>query len=172
MPFDYIPKSWKAFAVWMANFNSQLPTVAEKYGIDAAAVLQTSKDNDWVQYWADFITAAKRQLQQLNNYADSIVRGNLNDPPPNLQPVWALPPSPPESVPPGIKKRIREIATAIKSQKSIYAAADGELLGIISPDETRPSEENFTPELKLLTLPDDGFEADFLKYGMKTIKIE
>lgn len=168
---DYIPNNWDAFAVWMANFNNQLPTVATKYNVSAAVLTKVGKDNEWLQYWVEARNTGKQQEKQLGDYVEGVANGNLGDPPLN-DPTWALPPTPPSNVLPGIKKRIREVANGIKVQKSIYTAADGELLGIVTPEETRAGEETYTPELKLRSLNNFGVEVDFRKFGMTAIKIE
>lgn len=168
---DYIPNNWDAFAVWMANFNAQLPALAAKYGISAAVVAQVAKDNDWVQYWVEARNSARQQQRQVNDYVDAVANGDLNGQV-ESNPTWALPASPADGVPNGIKKRLREIANSIKAQKSIYTQADGELLGIISPEEAGLVEENANPELKLRPLANFGIETDFRKFGMNSVKIE
>ena len=94
-----------------------------------------------MKYWVPTKFSAKAQEKQLTDYTDGIANGNLGAPQPN-EPTWALPADPPVAVPPGIKKRFREIAGEIKAQKSIYTHADGELLGIIPPDEAGLSPDN------------------------------
>ena len=171
MPKDYIPSNWDAFAVWSANFIAQLPNVSAKYNITAAAMAQAVKDNDWVQYWVEAKNTAKRQEKQLNDYVDAVANGALNDPPQN-DPAYALPPNLPGIVLPGIKKRIREIASGIKAQKSIYTRADGELLGIVTPDEAGFNEMDFTPEVRLRSLSNFAVEADFRKFGLDALRID
>lgn len=168
---DYLPKNWGPFAAWIANFNAQIPNLAAKYGIDVATIAQLAKDNSWVQYWVEAKVTAKQQENQLTDYLSEIANGILGDPELS-DPTWALPVTPPDIVPPGIKKRVREIANEIKAQKSIYSEADGELLGIVSTEDANAAEEDFTPELKVRPLPDFGIETDFRKYGMTALKVE
>ena len=106
---DFLPKSWTAFADWLANFYNQLVNgLAAKYGV-TAKMTQLERDKTWVQYWVPAKFASKQQLEQLNEYVDGIANGAAGSPPPT-DPAWALPENPPANVPPGIKARIREIA--------------------------------------------------------------
>ena len=171
MAQDFIPTNWAAFAEWSQNFNKQLPGLAAKYGISAAKLAQTDADNNWVQYWTQARVAAKAQEKQLSDYTGEIANGALNAPAPS-EPTWAMPAGAPPEVPPGVKKRDREIAAGIKAQKSIYTQADGELLGIVTPEESGLDPINTAPELKLRSMPNFALEADFRKYGMDMIHIE
>lgn len=168
---DFIPSNWDAFAVWSANFETQLPNLATKYGVSAAVLLQVEKDNTWVQYWVDAKTAAKQQEKQLNDFIAGVANGNLNDPVLS-NPMWALPANLPDDVPPGIKKRFREIAAGIKAQKSIYSRADGELLGIVTAEEAGLVEADYTVEIKFRSLFNYNLEADFRKFGLDAIRVE
>ncbi len=168
---DFIPKNWSAFADWSDNYNTQLQVLAAKYGVSAAKLTQNGKDNDWVKYWVQAKFNGKQQEKQLGDYVDDMANGELNDPQP-AEPTWALPADPPPAVPPGVKKRYREIAAFIKAQKSIYTEADGQLLGIIPPDEAGLSPDTAQPELKLRTLPNYGIETDFRKYGLAALRVE
>ena len=115
--------------------------------------------------------APKAQDKQLTDYTDGIANGNLGTPQPN-EPTWALPADPPVAVPPGIKRRFREIAGEIKAQKSIYTQADGELLGIVAPDEAGLSPETTVPDVKLRSITNYGLEAEFRKYGLDALRVE
>lgn len=168
---DFIPQNSSAFAVWFANFIVQLQALATKYGVDAAKVAQLMSDNLWVQYWVEARASAKQQERQIGNFYTEIVRGELGSPAPT-QPVWALPGSAPHDVPTGICKRIRETANVIKSQKSIYTRADGELLGIVTPEEAGLVETDFAPDVKFKAQPDYRLEADFRKFGLDAVRFE
>lgn len=168
---DFIPQNWAAFADWTDNFNSQLQVLAAKYGIAAAKLAQTQKDSDWVKYWVQAKFNAKAQEKQLTDYTDGIANGNLGTPQPN-EPTWALPADPPVVVPPGIKRRFREIAAEIKAQKSIYTQADGELLGIVAPDEGSLSPETTAPDLKISPKPNFALEVEFRKFGIDALRVE
>lgn len=168
---DYIPQNWAAFAVWFANFAVQLQGLAEKYNVPEPKVAQMILDNAWVQYWVEARNSAKQQEKQLSDYFTEMVKGDLGAPQPS-QPIWALPANPPQFVSPGISKRIREIAAGIKAQKSIYTQADGELLGIISPEESGRLAEDYTPELRLRSMSNFAVEVDFRKYGLDALRVE
>lgn len=168
---DYIPQNWAALAVWLANFSFQLQGLALKYNVPESKVTQIGLDNTWVQYWVEARNSAKQQEKQLSDYFTEIVRGDLGAPQPT-QPIWELPSNPPPFVSPGINKRIREIAASIKAQKSIYTRADGELLGIVTPEEAGFNEMEFTPEVRLRSLSNYAVEADFRKYGLDALRIE
>lgn len=168
---DFIPQNWSAFADWTDNFYTQLQVLAAKYTISAGKLAQTQKDNDWVKYWVQAKFNAKAQEKQLNDYVGDVANGELNAAQPN-EPTWALPADQPAPVPPGVKKRFREIAAEIKAQKSIYTPSDGELLGIIAPDEANLSPEDTAPELKLRSMPNFTLETEFRKYGMDALRVE
>lgn len=168
---DYIPQNWAALAVWLANFSFQLQGLANKYNVPEPKVTQISLDNAWVQYWVEARNTAKQQEKQLSDYFTEIVRGDLGAPQPT-QPIWELPSNPPPFVSPGINKRIREIAAGIKAQKSIYTQADGELLGIVTPEEGGRIAEDYTPELRLRSMSNFAVEVDFRKYGLDALRVE
>lgn len=168
---DFIPSNWSAFGDWSQNFNTQLQVLAPKYGISAAKLAQTAKDNAWIQYWVPSKVAAKNQKKQLDDYVSAVSNGALNDPKLN-DPTWALAGEPPVTVDPGVKKRFREIAAFIKAQKSIYTQADGELLGIVSADESNSLPDSYTPDVKFDSEPNFALEAEFRKYGLDALRIE
>ena len=171
MAKDFIPNTWAAFADWTENFNTQLQVLAAKYGVSAGKITQTGKDADWVKYWVPAKVGAKAQEKQLTDYADEIANGSLGNPQP-AEPTWALPADPPVAVAPGVKRRFREIAAFIKAQKSIYTQSDGELLGIVAPDEAGLSPETTAPDVKFHTMPNFALEAEFRKYGLDALRVE
>lgn len=170
MAKDFIPQSWSAFADWFQNFYTQLVVLAAKYGV-TDKLPQLERDNSWVGYWVGAKVSVKQQEKQLTDYIDAVTRGELGSAPPSI-PEWGLPASQPANVPPGIKARVREVAAIIKAQKSIYTTADGNLLGIISPEEAGLTEADFTPSLKLRSLNNYGIEADFRKFRLDALRIE
>jgi hypothetical protein len=167
---DYIPQNLTAFAAWILNFHAQLPPLAAKYGVSAAAVQSLKDDSDWAQYWAQSRIAAQQQEKQMTDYIAEIAEGSLNQPTPTT-PQWSLPADPP-AVSPGIKTRCREITNFIKNQKSVYTRADGELLGIVSTEETGKPESEYQPRLKLQTLTGYRLQADFRKSGTDAVRFE
>ena len=168
---DFIPQNPSAFAVWFANFIAQLPVLAGKYGVPMGKITQLTNDNDWVQYWVAARETARQQETHLGDYFREIVGGELGSPAPS-SPVWGLPGTLPAEVPVGIKKRVRETANLIKSLKSVYTKADGELLGIVTADEAGLNESDFTPDVKLTPMPDFGLNAEFRKFSLDAVKFE
>ena len=168
---DFIPQNWAAFGDWSQNFYTQLVVLAPKYGISAATLAQAKKDNDWVQYWIPNRLTAKNQKKQLDDYVSALANGELNAPQP-FEPKWELPEAKPDSVNVGVKKRYREIAGFIKSQKSIYSPADGELLGIVTTEEANLSPDSFTPDVKFHSMPNFALEAEFRRYGLDGLRVE
>ena len=171
MAKDFIPNTWSAFADWSDNFNTQLQVLAAKYGISAAKLAQTDKDNDWVKYWVQAKFNAKLQEKQLNDYVAGVANGELNAAQP-AEPTWALPAGSPTAVATGVKRRYREIAAEIKAQKSIYTESDGELLGIIPPDEAGLSPETTAPELQIDSMPNFALEVEFRRFGLDALRVE
>lgn len=171
MSKDYIPNTWSAFADWVNNFYEQLNNgLAAKYSV-MEKMSQLAKDKLWVQYWVAGKLIARQQEEQLTQYVEKIANGALSTPPPT-DPAWVLPSHPPDNVPPGIKARIREIAATIKAQKSIYTTADGELLGIIPPDEANRDPNDFTPDVKLRSLANFALEANCRLFGLDALRLE
>lgn len=167
---DFIPSNWGAFAVWFANFVVQLNALGAKYSVAAAKITQLEADNEWVQFWADKQAIAKQQKKQLTDYVDGVRKGKLGSTPLS-NPVWNLG-AMPEIVPPGIHDRIREVANGIKSQKSIYTTADGQLLSILTPEEAGRAEQDYVPALKLDVESNYGLEADFRLFGTDALQVE
>ena len=167
---DFIPKNWAAFAVWFANFITQLKILKTKYGVSDAKVDALEADNDWVQFWAEARNMAKVQHKQVNDYSQDVRKNPLGSTPLS-NPVWNIG-TMPATVLPGIHDRIREAANFIKSQKSIYTVADGELLGIVTPEEAGKAEDQYQPALELATEPNHNLEADFRLYGLDGLRIE
>ncbi len=169
---EVIPQNREAFAVWFANFILNLPALAAKYGIDAAKVAALETDNGWVQYWVPARDTARQQDRQISDYMSGIIKGELGAPAIG-NPAWTLPPDQPQPVPPGIEKRIREVINEIKSQKSVFTKADGNLLGILSPEELEKTENNYSAELfNIHPTANYGVKTDFRKYGMDAVKVE
>ncbi len=166
---DFLPNSWAAFAEWVANFTSQFNVLATKYGM-TGEVAQLDKDNLWVQHWLQAKVNAKAQEKQLGDFIEEIVNGEIGAPQPT-EPVWALPQGAPVNVPTGLKKRLRSLARQIKANP-LYTRADGELLGIISPDEAELSPQDTAPQLTVRSMPNYAVEVDFRKYGLDALRVE
>ena len=166
---DFLPSNWSAFADWMANFNGGMTTLAAKYGL-AGELTQLGKENDWVQYWIPAKYIAKQQESQLGDFVGAIVNGEPGGAQPT-DPDWKLPADPPPVIPPGLKKRLRSLARQIKANP-LFTKADGELLGIVAPEEAGISPETTTPEIKLRTLTNFAVEVEFRKYGFDALRVE
>jgi hypothetical protein len=166
---DWLPEKPEEFAEWLVNFNKQLPgALATKYNIGAGELAQLSKDNDWTQYWVQAKLQTEMQKKQINDYFDTITK-EPNEPQP-AEPALSLPPDTPLPVPPGMRRRIRDLAAKIKGQKAIYNNADGELLGIVGSSQTRPA--NPKPEFDLSTKTNFNLEAVYKMLGFKSIRFE
>ena len=166
---DFIPTSWSAFADWLNNLDSQFAVLAGKYGL-SAEVGSVTKDNLWVQYWVPAKFTASAQEKQLTDFISAVANGEIGSPQPS-DPTWALPPGVPANVLPGIKKRIRSLARQIKANP-IYTSADGELLGIIYPEEANLSPETTAPELKCRPTSNFTVDIEFRKYSFDALRIE
>lgn len=167
---DWYPQGADSRAAWHANWAAQLPALATKYGIAAAATTQVAADNTWMQYWVQARHDADQLKQQLTKYFNEIGGSDPSlDPPAPID--FTLQGTAPAEVPPGIEFRTREIARQIKGHAS-YATADGELLGIVSPKETNGDLSELTPEFTLKTLANFELEATFKKQGMDALKFE
>lgn len=166
---DFLANSWSAFADWFNNFKAQLDILASKYGL-TAELNSVERDNLWVQYWVQAKVAAKAQDKQPTDFIDAIANGEIGSPQPGT-PTWALPAGEPANVLPGIKKRIRSLARQIKANP-IYTQADGELLGIISPEEGERIAENTAPALKCRPMSNFAVEIEFRKYGFDALRVE
>jgi hypothetical protein len=166
---DFMPQSWSAFGEWMANFVTHFNVLGAKYGL-ASEFAQLEKDNLWVQYWLQAKVNAKAQEKQLTDFIDGIVNGEQGAPSPT-DPVWTLPPNPPANIATGLKKKLRSLARQIKANP-LYTKADGEVLGIVSPDEAGLSPEDTAPEFTLRSMPNYAVEIDFRKYGTDALRVE
>jgi hypothetical protein len=166
---DWLPVKPELFAEWLENFNAKLPgTLATKYGITAGELAQLQKDNDWTQYWVQAKLQTEMQKKQINDYFDTITKEP--DEPQPAEPTLNLPEGTPAPVPPGVRRRVRDIAAKIKGQKAIYNQADGELLGIVGTTATRPDSPK--PTFDLTTLANFSLQADYKKAGFKSIRFE
>ena len=58
---DFLPLNWAAFAVWFANYVTQLAALKTKYNISEATLEALVQDNAWVQFWAGKRDVAKQQ---------------------------------------------------------------------------------------------------------------
>ena len=156
-----IPYSLSAFAEWMGIFAAQLPALAAKYGVVAAGNLPQTQAN----------FNAKLPEKQLTDFVAEVVNGTPARSAPN-DPFRELPSRSLVALETGLKKRIRKIGGSLKTQKSVFIQADGELLCIVAPDEVQLSPETTAPELKLRTVPNYALDIEFRKMGMDALRVE
>ncbi len=167
---DYYPSSMDAKAAWHSNLEKHLPgAMATKYGISTATLAAVAADNTWIQYWVTARHSADAQSQQLTRYFNTIAGPKDADAPAAI--VWELATPAPTEVPPGIEKRVREIAREIKGSAN-YAEADGILLGIQLPEQTKDVETDVAPDVEFATMPEYKLQAKFRKRGMSGIRFE
>ncbi len=167
---DYYPQSMDARATWHANWVIQLAALAGKYNIDGAYVAQAQADNDWMQYWVQARHDADNLKQQLTKYFNDIA-GNDETLEPPAPIVWQLSGGAPHEAAPGIEFRTRKGACDIKGSM-VFAAADGELLGIVSSEDTPASLAALSADFTLRTLANFELEATFKKAGMDALRFE
>lgn len=169
MGTDFIPNTWAAYAVWMANFTAQLGGLAAKYNL--TAMMATVKaDNDWIQHWIPAKAIAKQEEKQLTDFVALISNGKEGDAQPSV-PIWELPAGAPPNVSPGIKNRVRAIARQIKANGQ-YTRADGELLGIVTAEEANLSPDSYTPSAAFDSMANFALECEFRKYGLDALRVE
>lgn len=166
---DFLPRNWQAFAVWMASFIAGMTTLGAKYGL-AGELPQLVRENDWVQYWIQAKFTARQQESQLSDFVETIVNGEQGAAQPT-DPEWKLPDNTPPIIATGLKKRLRSLVRQIKASP-LYTRSDGELLGIISPEEAGVSPDGTTPEIKLRSLANFAVEIEFRKYGFDALRVE
>ena len=80
---DFIPQNWTAFAAWLDNFSTQLPSVAAKFGL-ASSLPTVAADNAWDQYWVQTKFNAKQQEKQLTDFVDIMANGKEGDAQPTV----------------------------------------------------------------------------------------
>jgi hypothetical protein len=166
---DWLPRDPVEFAEWMTNYNTHLPgTLAAKYNITDVFLTQLERDTDWAVYWAQAKLQAKQQKKQVEDYYDTIT-GEPEAPQP-AEPTFALPANKPASVPPGMRKRIRDSRSQIVGMKSVYTEADGELLGIVGTTAGRTPNPTF--DFLADTRPNFTVRVAFLKFGYTAARFE
>lgn len=167
---DFLPQNWEEFDIWMQNISRQIDQLADKYGVTPAQIAALAADAAWVRYWVAAKSVAEHQEEQLQKYVAAIAKKEPGTPAP-AEPTWELPPSPPAPVPPGIRRRARNLATYIKRDKAVYEIADGELLGIVGDERGETDTATLQPTLTARTLPAFAVEVEYEKQG-KFLRIE
>jgi hypothetical protein len=168
---DYYPQNREARAAWHANFAANIGDFKTKYGIPTAIIDAIIADNLWIQFWVTYRNSFDASSQQLTKYFNSIAGSNDSLEAPLAFDI-AGPDTPPAEVPPGIEKRIRDLASFIKGNKAVYSEADGEKLGIVAPEETKEVLDNIYPVFELTTQAEFKLRADFRKRNLDGIRFE
>lgn len=171
MSADYYPTNRDARAAWHANLAAVIGDFKTKYGIPTAIIDAIVADNLWMQFWVAYRNSFDASSQQLTKYFNTIAGGSEQPEAPLAFDI-AGPDTPPAEVPPGIEKRVRDLASFIKGNKAVYAEADGELLGIVPDEETKEAVDNMTASFTLTTQAEFKLKADFKKNGMDGIRFE
>ena len=168
---DYYPANREARAAWHANLAAVIGDFATKYGIPAPIVAAIIADNLWIQFWVAYRNSFDASSQQLTKFFN-LIAGNSEDVEAPLAFDIEPPDTPPTQVPPGIEKRVRDLASFIKGNKAIYSEADGEKLGIVAPEETKDAVDDVTAYFELTTQAEFRLKADFRKRGFDGIRFE
>ena len=166
---DFYPKAMQARAAWHQNYSDNLGVLQTKYNLTAAQVAQALEDNTWMQFWVDARNTLDAQSQQLSKYFSDIGGNDPSIDPPTV--INIVISGGPEEPPPGIEFRTREVARQIKGH-SAYSAADGEMIGIVSPESEPLNLGEMTPAFTLKSTPNFGVEAKFKKNGADAMRFE
>lgn len=172
MATDFYPKSMDAKVGWHANFAVAIVALASKYGILSATLTQINHDNDWIGNWVSFRNTFNASSQALTKYFNTIAGNDSSVAAPAPFSIDIPGAVIITEVPPGIEKRVRDIAAQIKGHAA-YNPADGEALGIVAPASELPSgPETMKPVLELSTLVEFGVGVKFRKFGRDGIRLE
>jgi len=168
---DFYPSGMDARAAWHLNFANNLPTFITKYAIGAPVAASANSDSDWMQAWVANRHAFDAAGQQLTSYFNTIAGKDSSAPAP-VAFLYSLTGAVAD-VPPGIEKRVRDLARQIKGHAH-YSEADGELLGIATPGGGGPNipTVDSKPAIELKTRVAFEVGVKFRKLGMTGIRIE
>jgi len=160
-----------ARAAWHLNFSNTLPTFITKYAIGAPVAASANSDSDWMQAWVANRHAFDAAGQQLTSYFNTIAGKDSSAPAP-VAFLYSLTGAVAD-VPPGIEKRVRDLARQIKGHTH-YSEADGELLGIAKPGGGGPDipSVDSKPVIELKTRVAFEIGVKFRKFGMDGIKVQ
>jgi len=167
---DWYPQPLAERVDWHINLDNQAVDFREKYGWSAAQVASIHADRLWIEYWYHAREEVDIKRGQLTKYI-STISGNKTDADVPLTVDFTPSNEPPAEVPPGIEARTRELRRETVN-KSVYAKADGALLGFERSAPTLPDLAQMFPEFSLRTLVNYQIEASFLKQGMDAVRFE
>jgi len=143
VPKDYVEKEIPKLADQLDKLALNMPGVlATRYRMIAADITQITDDAAYVRFFATKHTDGPSYSKRWTDKGEELLFGAGTTI--SAWPTGIDVSTPPTAVPPGIVKRYREIAQRVKSFKSIYTVADGELLGIepghstIDPSTAKP----------------------------------
>lgn len=169
---DYYPQSMDARMAWHAVFIDQLLNhgFAAKYSITFPTTTALQAISAWFNYWVPLRHSLDAYSQQVTGYFNTIAGSDENADPPS-QPTFAAPEEIPDDPAPGIEKFTRDIVKQIKNS-TIYAPADGEAMGIESPEPTPFNPAELRPTFKAVTREAFEIGVTFKKQGMSAVRFE
>ncbi len=170
MPRDWYPQDPLERMAFHANFALNLPKLAAKYNISQAILDQVAADNAWIQYWLQAPFLLKNIRKSLTGYIRAI-GGNSKAARQPERINSLLPGTPPPEVPTGIAFRTRKLARMIRNSM-VYSAADGALIGIITPVAAARDLRVITPEFKILSMGSYRLQIKFNRRRMDAVKFE
>ncbi len=169
---DWYPTSMDALLAWWVNFFDQLRNhgFASKYGVSSGDISKVEVMKDWFVYWVPFRHSEDVFSQQTTAYFNTIA-GSKPDADPPSQPIFAPIGSVPTDPEPGIESYVRSLARSIKNS-TIYAPADGEAMGIVTPGVSSISPGDMQPTFKATTREAFEVGVTFKKLGMSAVRFE
>ena len=169
MAIDWYPNGMDARSAWHQNYADNLAVLQAKYNLTVAQVAQAVEDNTWMQFWVQARHSLSALSQQLTKYFNDIAGDDPTlDPPAVISIVIS---GGPDEPPPGIEFRTREIARQIKGH-SAYSEADGELLGIVSPESEPANLGEMSAAFTVKSMPNFAVETKFKKNGADAMRFE
>jgi hypothetical protein len=169
---DFYPQSRDARLAWHINVYDQLKNhgFAAKYGMPGPDLDAFEVIRDWYVYWVPVWHAEDAYSQQMTGYLNTIA-GNKDDVEPPSPPIYVAPGAPPPEPAPGVEKFTRDWARDMKNS-TIYAPADGEAMGIATPESEGVSINDLQPVFKAATREAFEIGVTFKKQGMNAVRFE
>jgi len=169
---DYYPQSRDARWAWHVNLYDQLKNhgFAAKYSVPGDVLDAFQVIAVWYAYWVPRWHAEDAYEQQFSKYFNTYAGLNEGAEVPS-EPTQPAPGSPPAEPVMGIEKYTRRWAAQIKKM-TIYAVADGEAMGIASPESASRDLDDMRPTIKLATREAFGVGVTFKKEGMSAVRFE
>ncbi|MET0753762.1 MAG: hypothetical protein ABWZ66_10335 [Pyrinomonadaceae bacterium] len=138
----WFPTNLPARALWMQNFATQFALVAASLGFTVADVTGVENDNTALQYLADIYNQIKAYEDAVRQYRIIITEGDIGKTNPQFpaNPKFALP----VTVDTGMFERLNNLVERIRVAPG-YTDEIGALLGILTTNTERPSEDRIKP---------------------------